>query len=280
MNTLTMSLKLRAMITLLTAGSLLTFASAASAAKLKVTITNLSPTNGTFLTPLWVGFHNGGFDIYDRGVSLNAFPGTEALIEDGNTGPISAQFNAVGAGTVQGTITAPGGFPAAPVIDPGETTSLSFEVDRTLASSRYFSYASMIIPSNDAFIANGNPLAHPIFDNSGNFIGADFIVLGSSVLDGGTEVNDESTTNTAFFGQATPNTGVDENGIVALHSGFIPGGPILSDPRFANANFLAPGYQVARIQVELVPEPLTILGSAIALGFGSFFKRKLSKKQK
>jgi hypothetical protein len=28
-------------------------------------------------------------------------------------------------------------------------------------------------------------------------------------------------------------------------------------------------------QVEVVPEPLTILGSATALGFGAFFKRKL-----
>ncbi|WP_430640035.1 PEP-CTERM sorting domain-containing protein [Crocosphaera watsonii WH 8501] len=29
-----------------------------------------------------------------------------------------------------------------------------------------------------------------------------------------------------------------------------------------------------------MPEPLTILGSATALGFGTFFKRKLSKKQR
>ena len=29
-----------------------------------------------------------------------------------------------------------------------------------------------------------------------------------------------------------------------------------------------------------IPEPLTILGSATALGFGTFFKRKLSKKQR
>jgi len=32
-----------------------------------VTIENMSPYNGTFLTPVWVGFHNGEFDSYDGG---------------------------------------------------------------------------------------------------------------------------------------------------------------------------------------------------------------------
>ncbi len=31
---------------------------------------------------------------------------------------------------------------------------------------------------------------------------------------------------------------------------------------------------------EAVPEPLTLLGAGTALGFGTFFKRELSKKQK
>ncbi len=33
------------------------------------------------------------------------------------------------------------------------------------------------------------------------------------------------------------------------------------------------------IEVQAVPEPLTILGAGTALGFGTFFKRKLAKKQ-
>ncbi|MEA5510865.1 spondin domain-containing protein [Crocosphaera sp. UHCC 0190] len=272
MNSQTLAFKIRTLITMLTAGSLFTMASAASAVTLKVSIENLAPANGTLLTPLWFGFHNGSFDIYDRDVSLNLFPGTESLVEDGNTGPISAQFDVVGAGTVQGTILGTGGPNVGP-IDMGEIASSQLlEVDPTLASSRYFSYASMVIPSNDAFIANGNPLAHRIFDDLGNFIGADFILLGSNILDGGTEVNDEIPANTAFFGQATPNTGVDENGVVTLHGGFNPvgSGGILDDARFVNADFTAPGYQVARIRVELVqvPEPSTIVG-LLAIG-GAF----------
>jgi hypothetical protein len=34
------------------------------------------------------------------------------------------------------------------------------------------------------------------------------------------------------------------------------------------------------VSVEVVPEPLTILGSATALGFGAFFKRKLAQGKK
>jgi hypothetical protein len=85
----------------------------------------------------------------------------------------------------------------------------------------------MIIPSNDFFIANGNEQAHSIFDQEGNFIGADFIVFGTNVLDAGTEENDEIPANTAFFGQMAPNTGNPENGVVQLAQGFIPDGPIL-----------------------------------------------------
>jgi hypothetical protein len=64
----------------------------------------------------------------------------------------------------------------------------------------------------------------------------------------------------------TPDTGVNENGTVHLHPGFLlPGsGGILDDPMFSNANFLAPGYTVARVTVEAVPEP----GSLVLIGTG------------
>ena len=273
------SIQARTIFTLLATGSLLTMAPAASAASLKVSIEN-APQNGTVLTPLWVGFHDGNFDIYDRNLSLDSFPGTESLVEDGLTDQISERFDAVGAGEVQGTILGTEGANAGP-IDVGETATLFFEVDPT-SSSRFFSYASMVIPSNDAFIANDDSTAHPIFDEAGNFIGADFVELGSDVLDGGTEVNDESPETTAFFGQAAPDTGVDENGVVEVHPGFNPvgSGGILDSPQFANADFKADDYQVARIRVELVeddtqavPEPTTTLG-LLAVGGAFWLNRR------
>ncbi|MEL7315888.1 MAG: spondin domain-containing protein [Cyanobacteria bacterium J06559_3] len=273
--------------TLLAVGSVTTLASSASAVTLRVSVENLAPENATLLTPTWVGFHDGGFDIYDRGESLDGFPGTESLVEDGATEEISAQFDTVGAGEVQGTILGLEGATPGP-IDSGEIASLLFEVDETLPSSQYFSYASMVIPSNDAFIANGNPFAHQIFDDAGNFLGADFTILGSQVLDGGTEVNDELPANTAFFGQQTPDTGVDENGVVELHPGFNPvgSGGILDDPTFANADFLADGFEVARIRVELVddevqdvPEAGTVLGIMAIAGVFGLKRRQWNKAQ-
>lgn len=224
-----------------------------------VTVENLATDNGTLLTPLWVGFHDGNFDTYDRGRPASA--GLESLAEDGNTSLISREFISSGAGLVDGTITAPGGATPGP-IDTGETTSLTFTLDRSLASSRFFNYASMVLPSNDAFIANGNPEAFEIFDENGNFLGADFVVTGNQVLDAGTEVNDEAEDSTAFFGQSSPNTGTDENGVVGLHQGFQADGRILSEPRFANADFTADGYEVARITVTTNDLPQQSVGGA------------------
>lgn len=245
----------------------------AAAVDVRVTIENLAPANGTFITPVWVGFHNGGFDLYDRGAA--ASPALERLAEDGATGPLSADFLASLAGVVDGTIFGP----TIPPVGPGETTSALFNLDATAATSRYFSYASMIIPSNDAFIANGNPTAFRIFADDGTFLGTQFTVLGLMVLDAGTEVNDEAPANTAFFGQAAPNTGLDQGGTVELHPGFnAPGaGGILDDPRFAGADFLAAHYQVVRITVGLVPEPGTVAGGAALsglLGFAAWRRRR------
>ncbi|WP_299490735.1 spondin domain-containing protein, partial [Acaryochloris sp. IP29b_bin.137] len=225
-----------------------------------VTIESLAPNAGTFLTPIWVGFHNGEFDIYDLGEA--ATPSLERLAEDGITEGISEDFVSSGFGLVDGVILGPEGLDGP--IDPGEIASETFTIDLNSDSSQFFSYASMILPSNDAFIANGDPMIHSLFDENGNFIGADFIVAGSEVLDAGTEINDELVENTAFFSQVDPNTGEDENGVVAVHPGFIDGGRILSEDgstadapaAFTSADFTADGYQVVRIRVEEVtPEP-------------------------
>lgn len=225
-----------------------------------VEVTNLSPDNGSFLTPLWFGFHNGTFDTYDRG--RPASPGLESLAEDGATDLISQEFDLAGFGSLQGTILGGDGTPGP--IDPGETATFDVVLDATDPTHQFFNYASMIIPSNDFFIANGNEQAHPVFDELGNFIGLDFFVLGSQVLDAGTEVNDEIPANTAFFGQMAPDTGVDENGGVFLADGFIPGGNILSDPMFSNADFTAEGFQVARIRV-LADNPIFPTADAVSL---------------
>ena len=226
--------------------------------RVTVTIENLAPTQGTNQTPHWVGFHDGNFDIYNGGTAADFLPvpndplrSVERLAEDGNTGPLSETFAAISNGGVDGTIAGPNG-----PIAPGEIATASFVVDSASGANRYFSYGSMVLPSNDFWYANGNPRAHEIFDENGNFVAQDFIVTNLDVLDAGTEVNDEIPENTAFFGQAAPDTGVDENGVIldfGDESGLVrfrqpsEGGNILADERFAMANFELAGYPLVKI---------------------------------
>ena len=182
---------------------------------IRVTITNDGPEGGTFLTPPWVAVQDGQFDIYDRGGEAAEF--LERLAEDGTTDNIAAAFEASGAVGDSGVITGPGGQAAGP-LDPGESGSIVLTVDPS--KSQFLNYASMVIPSNDAFISSpGDPTALRIFDEHGNFTGGDFTVTGADVLDAGTEVNTEQ--DAAFLNQMAPNTGVDEGGVVTVHPGFI-----------------------------------------------------------
>lgn len=254
-------LPLVALVTL-TAG-LCMVAVASADTRLTISVENLAPANGTFLTPVWIGLHDGSFDLYDSGASAAGFGGLESLAEDGNAGPLDGRFDGTQASGVRGLIL--GLADTAGPVDPGETATAMFDVDG--AANPYFSYAAMVIPSNDAFIANGDPQGHRLFDGAGNFMGPQTIlVLGSSVLDAGTEVNDEIPANTAFLAQAAPNTGTTEGGTVGAHPGFMaPGsGGILDNASFAGADFTAGGYQVARITIT--PEPTTGLLLVVAAG--------------
>ncbi len=217
-----------------------------------VTVENAASSNQTAQTPVWVGLHDGSFDLYDRGAP--ASPGLESLAEDGATGGVAAEFAASGAG-VDTTIVSEQGIP--PLL-PGEKGSFTFYVDVQRDDPQYLSFASMVLPSNDAFIANGDPLAIPVFDDKGRFVPADVVVTGAEVLDAGTEVNDELPATTAFFGQAAPNTGDTEGAGVELHPGFIPGGRILSEERFKDADFTADGYEALKIKTEAQPADLLV----------------------
>ena len=253
----------------LAVGLLAAPAAHAAPTSVTVTITNLAPTGGTFLTPLWVGFHDGSFDVYDAGSPVT--PGLERLVEDGSTNlprdplpSLSEEFRASDAaaspGGLDDALPANVGFarPGFAVLAPGATLTKTFTLDGADPADRFFSYASMVIPSNDFFIASAAPI--PVFDAAGKFVGADLSIGGSAVLDAGSEVNDEVPANTAFFGQSTDDVGVPEGGVVTPATGYKPpgSGGVLDDPRFANADFTAPGYEVARITVSEVTGPAAV----------------------
>lgn len=256
-----MKLTLRAAVALATFGTLTAphasaenYQAPRSIPSIVVTAENSAPDRGAFQTPIWVAAHNGSFDLYDRNVplgsgSLISAESMERLAEDGNTGPISTEFSSALPLSPQATLLGTAG-----PLAPGGPSSTTFNVNPE--TDRFFSYGSMVIPSNDAFIANGNPEAHPLFDDYGRFIAKDFVVTGTEVLDAGTEVNDETAANTAFLNQAGPNIGTTEAGNVVIHEGFrtdlsFPNG-VLNHPVFGNADFQAPTYRAASFSFRYV----------------------------
>ncbi|WP_372899419.1 spondin domain-containing protein, partial [Stieleria sp.] len=166
--------------------------SAGASRPLRVELTNLAPDDGPtdsglFLTPVFTAFHDGAFDLFDVGGS--ASPGLESLAEDGSTASLTAEFTSIQNSGLSET------FGRGPIA-PGQTLSRAVILDPS--DNRYFSFASMVIPSNDAFIGNEDPASFPLFGADGNFNGTvDVIVAGASVWDAGTEVNSEM--NAAFF---------------------------------------------------------------------------------
>ena len=161
---------------------------AASAASLQISITNNQAADGVYLTPLASIVHDGNFDSFDR--NSNASQSLELLAEEGDPSAILADAEAAGAAA--GAIVAPGGFGGAPVIDPGETASIKLKVtDPT--TNRYFSFLSMVIPSNDVFIGNDDSMAYEVFDIAGAFTGLGAIqIYSNDAWDAGTEENNGS----------------------------------------------------------------------------------------
>ncbi len=133
--------------------------------------------------------------------------------EDGNVGPLQNAFGAAQPNGLSAVIGGP--------VAPGKSYTQIFSVDPSIPSHQYLSYLSMIIPSNDGFWGNDAPNAYPIFDGDDNVIARTILVMGTDVWVAGTEVNDEIPANTAFLAQVEPNTGTTENGVVAMHPGFM-----------------------------------------------------------
>lgn len=261
-----------AMIAPIAAAAFIFGAGAASAVSLKISITNNSGIGGLTLTPLYTAFHDGTFDTFDVGSAASA--GIEALAEDGNFMPIRDARQASHPSSQGALITAPQGFAGAPLIEPGETGSVTVNVD---SANRFFSYLSMILPSNDQFIGNGDPTAHQIFDASGNFLGNQTInVSGLNAYDAGTEVNNGLGSP---FAQTGPGAATDENGVVHqatgidIYSGItLPNGQTLDLGSIGYAG--NPNFSIATISIAAVPVPAALPMLLAGLGLMGFAARR------
>ena len=239
--------------------SLLFAGNAVAQQQIQITVENLQPADGFYFTPVWLGVHDGNFDLFDPGSAASA--ALELLAEEGDASGVSGDF-ASSANGQQQVVANPAGFGGPPVFDPGQSETRQFSLN---ASDRYLSYATMIIPTNDSFFANGNPLAVELLDASGTFTGDQVLEFSLADLwDAGTEEND--TLGAPFSvngGLASTDT---VRGVVAL-------GPDLSNvngletPAGTTINFdNASTSPVLRISISAaaVPEPssASVLGLA------------------
>ncbi len=260
---------------------ILTTASSARAAvvSFQVQVENIGPTGGVAITPVWVGFHSGNFDIYDSGSPAASF--LESLAEDGNTAPISTAFGS-GSGRVQATLaTATPG----PIL-PGQSVAQTFNLQDD-GSNRYISYGTMVIPSNDFFVANANPTA---FDLSTLVNGGAplTITVGApgTVNDAGTELDsgaggfNTSAANGLFGlpgGQTGPNQGpLDSSNLVRAVTGdpFANFGTAVPSTFNFNNAAVYTGGGIARITITAVPEPSSGLLLTVGLAALTGFRRR------
>ena len=260
----------------------LSFATMAQATTLEITITNTAQIGGFAITPVYSAFHDGNFDAFDAGGTASA--GVQQIAETGSPSLLPAERLAVSPDSVATVVAAPGSGP--PTVDPGETTSARIDVDGSV--NRYFTFLSMLVPSNDTFLGNDDPFAYSIFDAAGSFLGDRVIDVTAELLwDAGTEIND-LLGGPAFVVGQDANAGADENGVIHAAESFAGFAGAQTPLGTLDGNLIDFGtdrsaFSVATITIREVPATVPLPASGL-LGLGGFAAlgglRLLRKKKK
>ncbi len=232
--------------------------------QVQVTVENLQPSNGFYFTPVWFGFHDGSFDLFDAGTQASS--ALESLAENGDASGIVSDFAGTAGTGVDGLLFGTAGFNPPPLVDPGE--SISSGVLNLGASDRYLSFASMLLPTNDGFFANDNPTGIEVLDASGDFsFGGPITLSFAQLWDSGSELNDGLGAPFSALG----GTSTDTNENITLHTGLAAfnGTATGAGTTVDTANLSDP---IFRITVTAVPEPSSL--ALIVLGVGGVATRR------
>lgn len=238
--------------------SLLALASAACAAhaqpvQLRVTVQNLAPANSLSFAPLRVGFHNGTFDAFNNGMAATA-----PIISIAEGGSGSDWFPAFAAAEPNATLGTVVGMPPGPLL-PGATATTMFTVDPSI--NRFFTFASMVVPSNDHFIGNDNPMQHMLFDGAGNLNITSISQFGRSIWDAGSELEDPA--NAAFLVGGVNANRTPQNGVVNFNFDRLDAfNGLTTAAGYTFDRQIGADTEVYRISFEVVPAP----GAAALLG--------------
>lgn len=205
-----------------------------------ITVENLAPASGIAFAPLHFGFHSGVFDAFDLGGVATA--PIISVAEGGSGADWQPAFAAADPGAVRGTV---GGLLLA-----GATASLSVVVDPAL--NPYFTFAAMVVPSNDFFIGNDSPTRYRVFDGDGMLLTAAIGQRASQIWDAGSEVFDPAAA--AFVGDNGLRT--PQNSVVAFNFAELAAFNGLSTGAgYTFTSGLSADTEIYRISFSAVPVP-------------------------
>ena len=234
----------------------------AAVVQLRVTVENLAPQNSISFAPLRVGFHRGVFDAFNIGAV--AGPAIISVAEGGWGAAWFPAFAAADPGAVTGTILP---NPAGPLA-PGGSGQQTFTIDTDV--NPFFTFAAMVVPSNDFFIGNDSPTRFRLFDAAGQLVVSDILQRARDVWDAGSEVFDP--TAAAFVG----NNGLraDQNSVVAFNFAELAAfDGLLTGAGYNFNSQLSADSDIYRISFSVAPSPVPVpaalpmlLGGIGALG--------------
>ncbi|MGP1309771.1 MAG: spondin domain-containing protein [Phycisphaerales bacterium] len=244
---------MRFMTTAALAAAAIAPSSFAGLAQVRITVENLAPTNSVSFAPLRFGFHDGTFDVFNNGEVATA--PIISVAEGGSGADWFPAFNAQQPNGDSGSVVP---NPAGPLL-PGQTATVDITVDSSI--NRFFTFASMVVPSNDYFIGNDSGTQYEIFDTNGNLMPTVITQRGRDIWDAGSEV--DGAFGAAFLQGSSNDDRIAENGVVEFD---------FADLSVFNGLTTAAGYTfdsqltadgaVYRITITEVPAP----GAAAALG--------------
>lgn len=248
----------------------ITFSSAdAQLRDITVSVENLAPTDSVSFAPLRVGFHSGVFDSFNIGETAG-----DAIISiaEGGSGANATgtgwfdSFAAADPTAVLGSVL--NGGPAVPAGNAGVGNSFSstatgtFRVDTGV--NRFFTFANMVVPSNDLFLGNDAPIE--LFDINGNQLVDTINQTGASIWNAGSEVANVG--NGAFVPGSDNDARIAENGVVEFSFSELDAfnGVNTAAGYTFNSTLLTDGTDIYRVTLSstAIPEP----SSAILLSIG------------
>jgi len=219
--------------------------SEAAVVNLTIKVENLAPSGSIAFAPLRVGLHSGVFDAFNLGDE--AGPAIISVAEGGSGADWFPAFAAADPTAVLGSVLP---SPAGPLL-PGATGTARFTVDT--AQNPYFTFASMVVPSNDFFIGNDSPTQYRLFDEFGALQISSILQGARDVWDAGSEVFDPAAA--AFVGDN--GLRADQNSVVAFNFAELAAfDGLTTGAGYTFASQLGADSAIYRISFETSPVPV------------------------